>query len=345
MRKYNWLILVAALFLSASLLGPAIAQSKTLEWRFNYSMPARISPSDGWEWFGKELEKRSGGSIKVTYFPHSTLFHIREAVENIEAGIAEFSNFSIRTHAKRFPLISVSMLPSITFPNSPEGTVAASMALKTLYDEFPEVRKEFVGIKLLWINMLAPYHLFSKKLIRVPGDLKGLKVGTGGIQRKMVSNGGGSSVAIIPPKSYMSLKTGVVDAMIMGWGAVGAYKTWEVVDYFMDSPVGRVPLPIIMNLETWNNAPPNIKKLIEELSIEQLKVGCEGLYKSEARGRKLAAEAGLKETKTSPEDRAKWKAIIEPLEEVWLAQMKASGETAAPAVLKRYKELAAEASK
>jgi hypothetical protein len=85
--------------------------------------------------------------------------------------------------------------------------------------------------------------------------------------------------------------------------------------------------------------------LIEELSIEQLKVGCEGLYKSEARGRKLAAEAGLKETKTSPEDRAKWKAIIEPLEEVWLAQMKASGETAAPAVLKRYKELAAEASK
>ena len=345
MRKHYWLIFGAALFLFITSLIPASIQAKTLNWRFNYSMPAGIPPSNGWEWFGKELEKRSGGGVKVTYFPFSALFHIREAVENIEAGTAEFSNFSIRTHAKRFPLISVAMLPTVTFPDTAKGAYAASMALKTLYDEFPEVKNEFKGVKPVWINMLAPYHIFSKKPIRVPGDLKGLKVGTGGIQRKMVSKSGGSSVAIIPPKAYLSLKTGVVDAMIMGWGAVAAFKTWEVSDYFLDYTVGSVPLPVIMSLEAWKAAPSNIKKLVEELSLEQLKVGCEGLYKSEARGRKLATEAGMKAVMTTPAERAQWKAVLDPLEAEWLSQMKAGGITAAPKVLKRYKELAAEAAR
>ncbi len=161
----------------------------------------------------------------------------------------------------------------------------------------------------------------------------------------MVSKSGGSSVAIIPPKAYLSLKTGVVDAMIMGWGAVAAFKTWEVTDYFLDYTVGSVPLPVIMSLEAWKAAPPNIKKLIEELSLEQLKVGCEGLYKSEARGRKLATEAGMKAVMTTPAERAQWKALLDPLEADWLSQMKAGGNTAAPKVLKRYKELAAEAAR
>lgn len=347
MKKSLFVVILTTvlLLLSFSLMGINKAQSKTIEWRFNYSMPALIPPSNGWEWFGKELEKRSGGRVKITYFPHSTLFHIRAAVENVMAGTAEFSNFSIRTHAKRFPLISVSMLPSVTFPSNPQGTFAASMALKTLYDEFPEIRAEFKDIKLLWINMLAPYHIFSKRPIRVPEDLKGLKVGTGGIQRKLVAGAGGSSVAIIPPKAYMSLKTGVVDAMVMGWGAVHAYKIWEVAGYYTDFTVGRVPLPVIMNLDAWNSAPPDIKKLIEELSVEQLKVGSEGLHESERKGRAEAAKHGMKPVKTSAADRARWAAAISPLEKAWLAQMEAAHQTVAPKVLKRFKELAEEASR
>jgi len=54
---------------------------------------------------------------------------------------------------------------------------------------------------------------------------------------------GGSGVNIAPPNSYMSLKTGVIDGMVMAWSSMGVYKLWEVADYVNEVTFGATTTP------------------------------------------------------------------------------------------------------
>ena len=340
MRKNQILVIMAILFISISFIFTNSALSKPIELRFNYSMPAKSPPSNGWEWFGKELEKRSGGKVKVTYFPHGALFSIREAVENIVAGTADITNISIRTYAKRYPLLSVTLLPTIDFPNTVEGTIASGKGIMKLIDEFPEIQKEIEDFKVIWITQLTAYNLISTKPVEKPGDLNGLKIGAGGIQGQFVNMQGGSGVALVPPKSYMSLKTGVVDGMIMSWNAMGIYKLWEVAGYVNEVTMGRVPLPIVMNKESWNSLPPDVQKLVLQIGEESMVPSTQGMYDNGEKGKKQCIEGGIKVFTPMKADAAIWQKAFEPLEQQWLASRKKQGIAAAPKVLDRYKQIA-----
>ena len=347
MRKKYWLIL-ATLLLSVSLVFLAYSresEAKPVELRFNYSMPAKKGPANGWEWFGQELEKRTDGKVKVTYFPHGALFKIRQAVENIIAGTADITNISIRTFAKRYPLISVTLLPTIKFPNTVEGTVGSSRAIMKLIEEFPEIQAELKDFKVIWVTQLTAYNLITKKPVQKPGDLKGMKIGAGGVQGQFVSMQGGSGVALAPPKSYMSLKTGVVDGMIMSWNAMGIYKLWEVAGYVSEVTMGRVPLPIVMNKEAWNSLSPDIQKLVMKIGDETLSMSIKAMYKGGERGKKNCIKGGVKVFTPTSADKAVWRKGFSTLETKWLAARKKQGMAVAPKVLERYKQLAAEVSK
>jgi TRAP-type C4-dicarboxylate transport system substrate-binding protein len=345
MKKRYWFILLATLFLSFWIFGSNVALSKTVELRFNYSMPAKVPPSTGWEWFGEELTRRSDGRVKVTTFPLGALFKIRGAWENIIAGTADITNLSVRTFAKRLPLTSVTMLPTIVWPNSVVGTVGSARAIMTLYNEFPEIREEFKDLKVLCFNQLAAYHIVTKKPVHKPGDLKGMKIGAGGIMGQFIKSQGGSFVAIAPPKSYMSLKTGVIDGMAQAWSSMGVYKLWEVADYVNEITIGRVPLPVVMNKGAWNSLPPDLQRLVMELADEQLEYGTKTLYSNLLTQKKNMIKNGVKVyIPTGAEARA-WINAFEPLEAKWLADRKKEGLTVAPKVLRRYMELASGAAK
>ncbi|MBW1996458.1 MAG: TRAP transporter substrate-binding protein DctP [Deltaproteobacteria bacterium] len=340
MKKAYVLTVLSVFLISFLALTPDSAFSRQIELRFNYSMPAKVPPTTGWEWFARELTKRSGGRIKVTTFPHGALFKIRQAWENIIAGTADITNLSVRTFAKRLPLTSLTMLPTIYWPDTAEATVASGRAIMTLYREFPEIQEEFRDLKVLCFNQLAAYHLLTKKPVRKPSDLKGMKIGAGGIMGEFIQSQGGSFVAIAPPKSYMSLKTGVVDGMAMAWSAMGVYKLWEVAGYVNEITIGRVPLPVVMNKQAWNSLPPDLQDLVMKLANEQMEYGTKTLYDNLVRQKKNMIKNGVKAYVPTGTVAEAWSNEFRPLEKRWLAERERQGLKVAPKVLKRYKELA-----
>lgn len=347
MKNPFWLI-VATLCLSVSFLFPISSQAasnKPIELRFNYSMPGKTPPANGWNWFASELGKRSGGRVTVTTYPFGALFKIRQAVENIVAGTADITNISVRTFAKRYPLLSVTLVPTITWPNTTPGTVASGRAIMKLIREFPEMNKELQDFVVVWVTQLTSYNIISTKPVYKPSDLKGLKIGAGGVQGQFVKMHGGSGVAIVPPKSYLSLKTGVVDGMIMSYNAMGAYKLWEVAKHVTEVPMGRVPLPIVMNKERYNSLPPDIQKMIMDVGDESLTVSTDGMYAGSKKGKVKLINSGVKIFTPTEAELAVWTKAFETLETKWLADRKKEGYTVAPKVLARYKQLAAEASR
>ena len=122
------IIFVLSLSLSVLLVGSVYAQTKPIELKFNYSMPKGSAPANGWDWFAEELEKQTNGKIKVTIYPMQSLFRQPDAVDNIVGRTAELANISARSYATKFPYLSVTLLPSIKWPATVEGTVAGAGA-------------------------------------------------------------------------------------------------------------------------------------------------------------------------------------------------------------------------
>ena len=341
MRFKIWFSIGLCLILAVSFSGNAFAKSDTIKLRFNYTMGGKKPPANGWEWWGEELTKRTNGKVTVEYYPLGSLFKAKGAVENIIKGTADISNISIRTTAHRYPLLSVTMVPTIRWPNTPEAIEAAGIAIMKLIDEFPAIQEEVKRFKILWVTMLEDYYLFTKKEIMKPSDLNGVNIGCGGTQADFIKSQGGGAVSIVPPQSYMNLKTGVIDGMIMSYNAVGHYKIWEVCDYVYEMPMGRVPLPIIMNLESWNAIPKDIQKLMMELGEKTLLMSAKGMLEGSIVGINHWKEAGKQIYTPTEAEVAVWMEAFQPMEKKWLDDAAKKGLKDAPAVLKRWKEMAA----
>jgi len=97
-------------------------------------------------------------------------------------------------------------------------------------------------------------------------SIKGKKIRASGIYGKYVQALGGLPTVVSGPDMYMSMKTGILDGMIMGISTLDTYKLREIVTDYVTEPT-LTPLvtscPTI-NLDSWNALPDDIKHLLEQ---------------------------------------------------------------------------------
>ena len=334
------------LFCVITLLLVGFAYAEPIKLRFNYSMPLKKSIAGSWHWYGDQVEKQTNGKVKFEYHPMGGLFKPKQTRDNMIAGTADLCNLSISTEGPRMPLASITSLPTIIFPNTVEGTMAASNAAVQLIDEFPDLAAEFKDFKIIAYQYLTAYGVFMKTPALVPSDLKGKKIRAAAMHAEFVKSVGGGPVNIVPPKVYMSLKTGVIDGSIMSISQIKDYKLWEISKSFTDTYMGRSMFAIIMNKESWNALPKDIQQVMDGLSDDMVRKGAEIMHSETSEGEKLYQEAGGKILKPTPEQEKAWNDAKAPLENIWLENVRKKGKgEIGEKMLKRFKEIAAENTK
>ncbi len=330
------------------LIAPVIGAAGPIELKFNYSMPKKdppVPPANGWHWFATELEKQSHGRLKITMYPNEELFKIDHAVNGIKLHLADIANISMKIEADRFPLMSVTLLPTIVWPATAKGTIASSRAMLKLYNEFPEIRQEFKDFKVICFNQLPDYHLITKKPVKLPADLKDMAINAGGIEAELIRQQGGKAEAMSPPQARKGFETGVFNGMLLSYSSMSLYELWKHARYVTEVSFSRVPLPVIMNKETWDSLPQEVKSLIDKLGDEQLQIGVTALYENVAKGRQELVANGVEIFTPKAQEAKAWSEAMAPAEKIWLDKMKAKGLGDVVAkVLQRYKQLAAEAA-
>jgi TRAP-type C4-dicarboxylate transport system substrate-binding protein len=81
---------------------------------------------------------------------------------------------------------------------------------------------------------------------------------------------------------------------------------------------------IAMNLKVWNSMPPDIQTIIEQLSIEA-HYRFKELMQTPSESRALLKKLGWEVYELSPEERARWHKVAEPIVDKWLAEREAKG--------------------
>jgi TRAP-type C4-dicarboxylate transport system substrate-binding protein len=320
--RHVWIVVVLALAGVRLSPGLAAAQDKPVELKFSSWVSAVHGHHTGvmvpW---AKMIEEKSGGRLKVTIFPGSTLGKPADHFDMVKDGIADLGFIAPGYTPGRFPLISAVELP-LLFKTSKGG----SLAVWSLFDKY--FKAELAGVKVLWIWVVPPGHFhFAKKPVRVLEDLAGLKIRAGTpMLGNMVKALGGTPVNLAAPETYNALERGVVDGTIFPWEAVYSFNLAEVLRYHTVVDLWVAPLITVMNQKRYDSLPPNLRQIIDELS---------GVWAAEFTGtiwdqnENLGIEAAKKVGATiftvPLDERQRWAARLKALEDEWVASMEAKG--------------------
>jgi TRAP-type transport system periplasmic protein len=110
--------------------------------------------------------------------------------------------------------------------------------------------------------------LNSKRAVRTPDDMKGLKlrVMQDPMQVDMIKAMGGIPVPMGTPEVYSAIQQGQIDGNATGPQLLWALKNHEVAKHLSFTNHGRAAAVVVMNLRKWNALNAEQKKVLDEAS-------------------------------------------------------------------------------
>jgi TRAP-type C4-dicarboxylate transport system substrate-binding protein len=230
------------------------------------------------------------------------------------------------------------------YPNLEEGT----KIYNKIYNKFPEIRAEYRDARVLSARMGPAYHLhFTKKEVRTPADIKGMKIISvgGGLSKEMASMGA-APIDVKVGDLYMSLERGLADGISCHIPILHAFGILKLVPNNVIFKGGHTMGPdmVLFNQKSWNKLPADIQQIFEDLGpwLGQELVKAEGGYIAMVMG--MAKKEGHKIITLTPEERQAWIDAVQPVHDKWITDTEAKG-LPARAVYDEIKRLVAETNK
>jgi TRAP-type C4-dicarboxylate transport system substrate-binding protein len=297
---------------------PSIAWG-AIELKFCNYFPVPARQSKICEEFIKDLEARSGGQLKIRFFPAGTLLTAPKMYDGVVEGIADIGFSNIGYTFGRFRMTEVLDLP-LGFPN-------AWVANHVANDFFREFKpKEWDKIHMLSMHT-SPVNVVisATKPVNKMEDLKGMTLRGLGFIAEVVSALGGTPRPIPTPEAYEAIQKRVIDGLMLPMETMRAFRYAEVAKYVTECwPIGQVyTFYMVMNKDTWNKLPPNIQKIINEYPFEEKLATM--WNEVDIDGKKYGMEKGLKFIELPPEEIAKWKKAVEPVLDKYVKSMVTAG--------------------
>jgi TRAP-type C4-dicarboxylate transport system substrate-binding protein len=271
---------------------PALAQT-----RWKGVATSRPLPQFGlFTWLGEELDKRTNGQIKleVVSLPELGLTGF-ELVRVTRAGLVDVGDVLPTYVAGDVPIVEGVDLPGLfaDFESSVKGHVAFMPALKKHEDKLGGV----VLGAYLWPHQV----IFSRKPVRSPADLKGLKVRVfGTAQTEFARALGLEPVSLAFAETYTALERGTVDAGFTGTYSGCGVKWYEVTKYMVDVNHGPVAGTFVVSKRTWDKLSPEHKSVLTKLGEEFSEKGWEIGRRTTADGVECNKAKGMEWIPTTP---------------------------------------------
>ena len=224
--------------------------------------PAATFPCVQMEHWAKEVEKRTGGKVKVQTFPGGTLLAAKNILDGVVSGLADIGNFAMSYQPGRFPVSEAVDLPL--------GFTSAKVASLTLYDLVEKYRpKEFEKVKILTLFTCPPTNFMTKTPVRSLADLKGMELRVAGTSAEVVKRLGGVPVAMPQSETPEALQKGVVRGMVSSLEILQDFKFAAYTPYATVANLPVVTFAVVMNREKWDSLPADVKKVLDDMRREQ----------------------------------------------------------------------------
>ncbi len=322
--KRQTLIHLGLLVFAASigfLLFPAASSAqKVITLNFSNFFPAPHKNSILSEQWCREVEKRTNGKVKITYFAGGTLTPAAQTYDNVVMGIADIGESVLAYTRGKFPMMAV-----IDLPLGYRSGAQATGLINAYYSKFKP--KELDEVKVLFLHAHGPGIVHTKKPVYKLEDLKGMKIRAQGAVVPIVTALGASPVGMTMPETYDALRTGVADGSMAPFEALEGFKWGEVIsssteDYGAAYTSGMF---VIMNKQKWNALPADVQAVMEQVSREWIEKQGKVWDQIDKSGLEFTKKRGNKVIALSKEEDARWRAAVRPVIDAYLKSIDAKG--------------------
>jgi len=282
----------------------------------------------------KEVEKATGGRLKFQSLPKhpSAAPGTFDAVRN---GLMDLSYVTASYTPARHVLPGIAELPGMG-----DTSVVNSIAYSRIHWKRFQQIGEYNGVKMLGVFTHGPGQMFTKKAIRKPAELQGLKFRTGGgVAERWPTRIGSVGFVKPAPESYELLKSGVADGTFFPLEAFISFKLETVTKEVIEFPGGMYSssFGFFMNQGRWDKLSKQDQAAIEKLSREHVaRTAGKSWDGADAKAVAAMKKAGVPVVKATPALIAHVRKSSDPIIEEWIAKANAKGVDA-PRVLAEFR--------
>jgi len=212
---------------AAAAFGAAQAQVK---WDMPTPYPATNFHTENIAQFVADIDKATGGKLKITVHPNGSLFKATEIKRAVQGGQAQMGEILISGYSNEDPVFGVDSVPFLATSYADAARLWKA-SRKAIEERFAKQ-----GMKVLYSVPWPPQGIYSTKPISSMADMKGLKMRAYNPYTSRIAElAGAQPVTIQVAELAQAMATGAVNANITS-GATGYdTKAWEVVKYYYDT--------------------------------------------------------------------------------------------------------------
>ncbi len=320
------LIGVAALVALATVTTPTSTRAQEVTLRLHHFLPPQANvPKLVLDVWADGVESDSEGRIEVERYPSMQLGgKPPELIDQAMDGIADIVWTVVGYTPGRFPRTEVFELPFLV-----EDARAASFAYWTMFDRHMK-EADFQDVHILgtWVHGPGMFH--TNKPVRVPDDLRGMKIRGGSrLVNDLLTRVGAEPIGMPVPAVSEALSKGVLDGTTIPWEVTTALKIPELVENHteFDGPaLYNLTFVLAMNKDVYDTMPADLQAIIDQNSGLEFSVFAGGTQAdADGPARQVAVDRGNNIVTVSEAETGEWNALVEPIYADWVADMDGRG--------------------
>jgi tripartite ATP-independent transporter DctP family solute receptor len=260
-------LIAAAALASFTLMLPLAAQAQIVL-KASDTHPAGYPTVVAVENMGKKLEAQTNGRIKMQMFPGAVLGQEKETVEQTQIGALQINRISLGVIGPIVPDVDVFNMPFVFrdivhMRKVIDGPIGDELLAKVTASP---ARLVALG----WMDGGAR-SLYTKKLVKSPADLKGVKVRMMGnpLFVDTMNAMGGNGISMAYGEVFSALQTGVIDGAENNPPSMFTSNHYSAgAKYYAQTNHLIIPELLVMSKVAWDKLTPADQALVKKLGRE-----------------------------------------------------------------------------
>jgi TRAP-type C4-dicarboxylate transport system substrate-binding protein len=305
--KLKFGLMAAALALSVP---AALAQTK---WDLPAAYPASNFHSVNLEQFAKDVDKATGGKLKITVHANASLYKAPEIKRAVQQGQAQIGEILLVNFQNEWQIFGADGIPFLA--TSYDESMKLYQAQKPLLQK----KLDEQGMMLLYTVAWPPQGIYTKRTLNSAADMKGLKWRAySPATARIAELVGAQPVTVQAAELSQAMATGVVDSYMSSGSTGYDTKTYEHIKNWYDTQAWLPKNAVIVNKAAFNALDKSTQDAVLKAAAEAETRGWNASRAENTRVQNLLKQNGMNIIEPPAQLKADMKKVGETMLKEWL---------------------------
>lgn len=275
--------------------------------RIAYNLPKNHATGIYFETLAREIDTRTENTelhLKPRTFPNGQLYNDTQLPDAVSTGAAEIGQMNVGfMHGAGTEPLRIWGLPFLFNSWDALWAVEDNPVYKGMFNrQFGKFGMEMLG----WVQY-GMVEFYASKPIRLPQDMKGLRMRAFGVDTsELIRDLGGAPTSLSSQEVYQALQRGTIDGFITGPTSVYARKLYEVAKNGTNIGVNYLSFMATVNKDWWEKLPNDTRQAVQEASDEAQRAARDRAVEDDRAAREALEKVGVITPVLTPEEREQW---------------------------------------